>query len=431
MAALNYRDLVRQIPPHSWQFYFHARGITLPPEADWAQPPESLHKPILQALESLTDDQQATVYGELLRIKTLAHPRGIQALCNTVAMGDAMLEDFEHHRCDAQRALWALTNWSERFDHAESFLRANAEVGGRSWRRLHLPPDQTLHCQSKDIGGLRVALAQAFTPRKGRPRACEIDVLTRHLDGGVQLDIRIEDNLQRSLEFGPDDCTIWRDVRPPLSMTAILYPVNGVIDLLMTGGAQAREKVLEPLGKYVFHQPIVPIAVPQPLFLLNRLRQGVWPEEHCGVDLRDFGVVKARLSECRVRARRLPACDFKIKPPADKDCPDVLECVREQKTDVLMSQGFDILDAVVSLYFAPTGGAKKHRVLHISLKPIGIANLHDMEEADAQLAETLVRALGVMQDPLVPTTASAPAAKTTADSEVNRRADSKVNGELL
>jgi len=90
MAALNYRDLVRQIPPRSWQFYFQARGIELPEGADWAQPAEALHKPILKALEVLAGEQHDTVYAELLRIKAMAHRRGIQALCNTVLLGDAI-----------------------------------------------------------------------------------------------------------------------------------------------------------------------------------------------------------------------------------------------------------------------------------------------------------------------------------------------------
>lgn len=414
MAAFNYRDLIRQVPPRSWQYYFQARGIALPEGADWTQETESLHKPILQALEALPESQQSPLYAELRRVKALANQRGIQALSNAVPLGDAMLEDFEHHASDAERALWALANWPQRFDIAEAFLRANAQVGGRSWRRLYLPPAQVLHCQPEDIDGLRKTLALAFTPKKGRPRACEIDVLTRHLDGGVQLDIRIEDNLQRSLEFGPDDCTIWRDVRPPLSMTAILYPANGVIDLLVPGGNSARKKLLAPLGQYVFRKPIVPIAVPQPMFLLNRLRQGVWPDEHSGLDLRDHGVVMARLSECRVSAIQPPACDFIIKPPGDKDSPDVLACVRAKKTDVLMSQGFDILDAVVSLYFEPADGAKSHRVLHIRVKPTGIANLREMEEADVHLAEALLRALGVMQDPPMPVAAD----EAVTDSEM-------------
>lgn len=174
MAAFNYRDLVRLVSPGSWQFYFQARGIVLPQGADWSDAPEALHKPILQALEALTEPKQNTVYAQLRRVKALAQPRGIQALRNTVALGDTMLEDFEHHASDAERALWALTNWPERFANAESFVRANAQVGGRSWRRLHLPPGQVLHYQPEDIESLRLSLAEAFTPRRGALQASSI-----------------------------------------------------------------------------------------------------------------------------------------------------------------------------------------------------------------------------------------------------------------
>ena len=413
MAAFNYRDLVRLIPPRSWQFYFNARVIELPDGATWEQPDEELQTPILAALEALTDDQQIVIYAELRRVKVLANLRGIQALRNTVPLADTMLEDFEHHVSDAERALWAMINWPTRFSIAEAFLNADAEVGKRIWRRIHLPPGQVLHCTPTDIDPLRQALAEAFTPRKGRPRACEIDVLTRHLDGGVQFDIRVEDNLQRNLEFGSDDRTLWRDIRPPLRMTVIIYPDSGVMDLLVFGGEKARKKVLAPLGVHVFKQPIEPVAVPQPMFLLNRLREGVNPDEHSGLDLRDHGVDKVRLSEFRVRSITLPLCDYQIKPPSEKSAPDALDCVRSQHTHTLMSVGFNIISAVVSLYFDPVGDSKKGRTLHIGLKPTGISNLRDMEDADARLAETLMLVLGVMQE-LPKTVVCAP---VTADSE--------------
>jgi hypothetical protein len=398
MAAFNYRDLVRLIPPRSWQFYFKARVIELPEGASWEQPVEELPAPILAALESLTDGEQIKVYAELRRVKALANPVGILALRNTVPMADAMLEDFEHHVSDAERALWAMINWPARFAVAEAFLNADAKLGKRSWRRIHMPPAQELHCTPADIDPLRQALALAFTPRKGRPRACEIDVLTRHLDGGVQLDIRVEDNLQRNLEFGPNNETLWRDVRPPQSMTVIIYPDSGVMDLLVIGGQNARKKVLGPLGTHVFKHPIEPVVVPQPMFLLNRLRQGVCPDEHSGLDLRDHRIEKVRLSECRVRSSSLPSCDYQIKPPSEKDAPDVMACIRAHHFDTLMSTGFNITSAVVSLYFDPVGDAKKGRTLHIGLKPTGISNLRDMDEADARLAEKLMLALGVMQE---------------------------------
>ena len=68
-----------------------------------------------------------------------------------------------------------------------------------------------------------------------------------------------------------------------------------------------------------------------------------------------------------------------------------------QHTATLMGTGFNFISATVSLYFMPDGTSKKGRALHIGLKPTGISNLRDMEEADARLAEKLVLALGIMQ----------------------------------
>jgi hypothetical protein len=405
MAAFNYRDLVRQVRNQYWEFYLKARRIELPEDATWSQPEKEVQSSIQKGFEALDEGALTSVYAELRRVKSLATVRGVQALRNTVPLGHAMLDDFEHHISDAERALWALINWPAKLSEAESILEADAEIGKRTWRRIQLPTGQELHLEAVDIDPLRKALAEAFTPKKGRPRACEIDVLTRHLDGGVQLDIRVEDNLQRSLEFGADDKTLWRDVRPPLRMTAIIYPENGVIDLLVVGGEKARQKLLAPLGTHVFKKSLEPLTVSQPLFLLNRLREGVNPDEHSGLDLLDHGVVKVRLSECRVRSVQKPLCDYTVKPPAEKDAPDALECVRMQHTTTLVGVGFHFISATVSLYFMPEGDSKKGRALHIGLKPTGICNLRDMEEADAKLAEKLVLALGVMQKP--PTAESA------------------------
>lgn len=399
MVAFNYRELIRQVPSRTWQFYFETRKINLPEGVVWDQSAEDLIALIETTLEALSDTDRISVYSELRRVDAMANRRGLYALRNSAPLGDAMFEDFLRHSSDAERALWALANWPKRFVDAEALFIADADIGKRNWKRIHVPPEQTLHAAPEDIAALKLSLAQAFTPRKGKPRACEIDVLSRHLDGGVQFDVRIEDELQRSLEFGPDDKTVWRDVRPPMQMSIIVYPESGVIDLLIPGGDKARQKVLTPLGKHIFKKNIEPLSVAQPLFLLNRLRDGLALDESSGLDLATHCVEKLRLSECKVRSITLPQCDYLIKPVAGRDAPDALACIRTQKNEALMAQGFNIIDAVVTVYFLATVGERVGRVLHIGLKPVGISNLRDMEEVDAQFAQALMRALGVMQDP--------------------------------
>ncbi len=395
MSAFNYRDFIRKIRQRTWQFYFDARALSLPDGVAWEQETNAVHAGVLEALETLDEVHRGAIMFELVRAKRLANWKGIQALRNAVPLAAPMLDDFELHSSDEERALWALVNWPTQVKIAESIMQFDARVEKRQWWRVQLSPGQTISCGPEDQKFLRDAIALAFTPKRARLRACEIDVLTRHLDGGVQLDIRVEDNLQRNFEFDENDHTVWREYRPPLRMTVVIYPEAGAIDMVVPGGEKTRTKVLGPLAKHVFKCALEPITMPQPLFLLNRLRDGVRPDEHSGLDLRDYGVDHVRLSECRVRTVVAPLCDFSIKPPGIKGDADVLDCVRAHDSQ-LMTSGFNIVSGVVSLYFGPTS-ASKERVLHIGLKPTGISNLRDMNEKDARLAENLVLALGVKQ----------------------------------
>jgi hypothetical protein len=136
------------------------------------------------------------------------------------------------------------------------------------------------------------------------------------------------------------------------------------------------------------------------MFFLNRLRDGFELFDNSECDLAAHRVEHIRLSQAKVRAIHPPICDYLIKPPGEKDAPDVLACLTAQQiSPILMGQDFNIIDAVVSLYFEPVQPGKASRVLHVDLKQSGISNLRDMEEADARLVESLLRALGVMQSP--------------------------------
>ena len=402
MAAFNYRELIRQAPPGAWQLYFQARQIDLPQGVAWTQSAAELVAPLQAAIEALPAGKRVTIYSELRRVQAMANRRGMHALRNSVPLGAPLLEALQQHTSDAERALWAMTHWPAQFAVAEALVGADVQVGKRHWKRLQLPPEQVLHIAPEDIAALQVALAQAFTPRRGKPRACEVDVLTRHLDGGVQLDMRIEDDQQRRLEFGPDDKTVWREVRPPLHMAVVIYPGSGVLDLLLTGGDRARKQLLGALGRHVFRQALVPLPVPRPLFLLNRLRDGLVLDPGSGLDLSDHGVEAMRLSACKVCANVPPQCDYLIKPAAGRGAPDALACLKAQQVDVLLNHGFTIVEAVVSLYFFASPGAATGRVLHLELKPAGIGNLRDLDDGDALLAEALMRALGVQQGPAAP-----------------------------
>jgi len=398
MVAFNYHQLIRQVPPRTWQFYLGSRKIELPDDHDWAMPTEKLISAMIEVTDALDADQGKHIYSELRRVHAMSNRQGVDALRNIASPDAALHEDFLKFSSDAERALWVMANWPDLFSAAEAIFGVNQRIGKRGWKRLHVPPSDMLFRDHEDIRALELALANAFTPRKGTPRACQIDSLDRHLDGGLQLGILIEDNAQRQLEFGEDNRAYWRDVRPPLGMDVVIYPASGVIDILAPGGSKTQKTMLDHLGKHIFRKVLQPQSIKQPMFFLNRLRDGFDLFDDSQVDLGAHRVERIRLSQAKVRSNRTPHCDYVIKPPGDKEAPDVVDCVTSHRVDhSLMSQGFNIVDAVVTLYFLPVEHGKASRVLHIELKQTGISNLRAMDDADSKLAEALLLAWGVMQ----------------------------------
>ena len=384
-----------QISPRTWQFYFQARRLKLANEQEWNLPTEALNCAIVACLEDLRPDAAKTIYSELRRVHSLAHRRGIEALRNCAKPESALHDDFPQLTSDAERALWVIINWPDLFEAAEAIHAVNQRVGTHGWKRLQIAPVQSLCFDEHDIRALELALAEEFTSHKGHRRACQIEWIERHLDGGVQLHIMIEGHAQRQLEFGVDNRAYWRDVRPSLNMDVVIYPKAGVIDILVAGGLKPRQ-LLEHINRHVLKSRQ---TVKQTAFFLNRLRNGFDLFEDGQVDLAAYKVERIRLTQVQMRVSQPPhCCDYTLQAPAHKDAPDVFASMKEHRlAPVLMSQDFNIVGAVVSLYFLPVQMGKPGRVLHLELKQAGITNLRYLDEADTQLAEALLQAWGVMQ----------------------------------
>lgn len=398
MAVFNYRQFIRQVPGRSWKFYCQTRRLALPEGFDWDIPDEELASALIAFFENLNQGATDEFQRDLRQAHDFANHRGIDALRSAAPKDSPLHDDLPQLSSDAERALWAIVNWPQLVAPAAAILAFNLRAGGRGWKRLKIASCPKLHRGNDEIKALEAALAAAFTPRKGTPRACQIETFDRHLDGGVQLGILIEDNPQRQLEFGEDDRVHWRDMRPPQEMHLVIYPVTGVIDIIVLGGKKNQSAVLTLFGRHILKSTIQPQAVTEPMLYLNRLRDGFELFDDTQVDLATHQVQHIRLTQARVRSALTPLCDYTIKPDAGRDSPDAIACIQAHKLDhPLLGSGFNIIEAIVSLYFLPSATNRLGRTLHIELKQNGISNLRDMTEGDAKLAEALLIAWDVMQ----------------------------------
>lgn len=408
MAAFNYRHFIREIPGSTWRIYLQARAIIAPEGFDWEAANKALADALIAFLDELEPAVQARLHAELRHVHKLGCRQGIQALRNAGNVDPAMQEDFERLRNDSERALWGLLNWPDVFKAAEALLQFDLGVGRRSWKRLAINTGEPVSRDEEDLRALRWALTEVFSKRKGPPRACHIDLYNRHLDGGVQLSLYVEDDPNDLLEFVEAGMQL-RPTRPALSFDLVYYPAAGVVDCCGRGGTKVQLPIVTLFARHLLKREVKPTAITQPTFFLNRLRDGFELFDGSEVDLAAHHVETIRLRRARLRSLHAPACDYWIEPPADKGRPDALACAQAhlKERDPFRS-GFNIVEAVVSVYFAPSEGHKTGRVLNIEIKQSGISNLREMEAADAALAEALLKAWGVMDVSSVVATAPEP-----------------------
>lgn len=395
MAAFNYRDLIRLVPVSHWQLYCDSRCVEIPQSKPWDDTDEAQKQAdIKAAIEALEGEQREKIYGELRQVLAMAKPQGMRALYNAVERWDGAVRQWEQMVSDAQRMLDALVCRPEALQTAQAILQADEQIGRKLWARLFISEGERMDISKEAVGALEKAISDSFTQPKAKPRACEIDVLNRHLDGSIQLDIRLEADQQRNLEFAEDNRTHWRDVRPTKPMTIIYHPVAGVLDMLVPGGKKARDKILPALGEHLFGKALQSLEKQAPLFLLNHLLQGLHPPSDSGLDLMSYGVSSVGLTHCRFKAQVEPALDIELrtKPKAT----DVLKAIELRGLQALVGTGYTLDQATVSLHFE-AGPKTKARILHMHLRPTGINNRSDMDEGDVLLCERLLQALGVME----------------------------------
>jgi len=400
MSAFNYRQLVRKVSTSTWKVYLQERKIDFLDQKLWDKPSKEIRKKILETLESLPMEQVKLIYPELRRVHDMANWQGINAMLNRAFNNSALQDDFQRLPGDADRALWVMVYWPDLFADSEALYKVDVRNGKRGWKGFEVPCVDNLFRAPEDIDALKKDFDCAFSKRKELPRTCEIETLDRHLNGGVQLGIKIGDSLQRQQEYDENNRTIWRTYRPPIDMNVVIYPDKGEIHILAPGGKKTQKIILELLGKHLFRKVLNPRSIQQPIFFLNRLKNADALFDSIEDKINKHHIAGIRLSHVRVRSSTPTICDFDIHPPGYSDAADVTTCLDSlQLMEGLMGPSFNIVDAIITLYFHPSQPGEKNRALHIKLKQSGISNLCDMEEADARLAKDLLLAWGLMQPP--------------------------------
>ena len=348
-------------------------------------------------LEGLEPGQQADLQAELRHVHALATPRGLDAILNASDNAAVIRDDFAQLHNHAERALWVLVNWPDTFMAAEALLQFDLGVGKRSWKRQIIQVTAPVSREATDVAQLEQALSGVLSRRKGPRRACQVDICDRHLDGGVQVSVYLEDDPNDLVEFVADGMRR-RTTRPATNLALVYYPASGIVDTVGRGGARVHQPLVTLFARHLLKQEVEPQAVKQPLFHLNRLRHGLALPEDSDLDLAACGVERIRLRRVRLRSTQAPVCDFWLSVPADATDSCALSASRAQLEDHDLFRGpYNLIEALISVAFLPAVAGARGRVLNIDLKQSGISNLRELDEEDARFAERLLRAWRVSE----------------------------------
>src|SRR5690606_29629666 len=184
-----------------------------------------------------------------------------------------------------------------------------------------------------------------------------------------------------------------RTTRPATNLALVYFPASGIVDTVGRGGAKVHQPLVTLFARHLLKQEVKPEAVKQPMFYLNRLRHGYGLPEDNYLSRAAHGIDRIGLRRAGLRSTKAPVCDFWVGVPADHSEPCALTASSAHlKNHDLFRGPFNIVEALISIYFAPADVGKRGRVLNIDLKQSGISSLQDMGEEDAKLAESLLRA---------------------------------------
>lgn len=378
---------LRYTPLPALRTYFETSGIDFDGAINWDASEIDIVKPLMTAVEGLDAPARERVGIDAGRVMEMADEAGQAALF--AVLGDpGALEQLESIQ---QRSLWIYLNDPEAFRHAEEARYADHYRLGRSWGAYVGPAGCVLR-------GERVAEFQHELQTYFRSPNTEVDMFGRarptfengHQDL-VQLMIYREGLADSYLEFR--DGRLTRSQRRPVYEMAMTYePATGVIEVV-AAGRDSRDHLARLFTKIMLEQEVEAGRLPLRRYdLSSLLRPRAFPTDP------EDGIESVRLVLLRVDPidKRGVRATIEATRFADEDI--------YQAATYLLSEQALLCDCVVptqaklSITFYPELGARRGKVLTVTITMPNGCDLKNRTERERMIGEKYLRHWGLVRD---------------------------------
>ena len=220
---------IRNTPIDSLRRYFEAGGIVLPESVNWTAAEPEVVKPLLRAIDELSDNDRARILLDAERVVTMADEVGQTAIL-AVVKDRAFVEGLRNGH---ERALWLFLNDRIRFQRAEEVRYTDERRQGRMWDGFTVLAGLVVRDMDANLASLKAAIRKQFATHN-----VEIDVFRRtrpafdDTDSDlVQVTIYREGAADDVLEF--ENGALIRRPRRPVYEAALTYErETGVVEVV-------------------------------------------------------------------------------------------------------------------------------------------------------------------------------------------------------
>lgn len=224
--------LFRNTPGSNLRDYFAVREIPLPEPVNWNGGNASILRPLLRAVDKLTEVERARCHADAERIDRMTSEVGQTAILAVATKSQQ--DQLRYIETKHARALWMFLKDSERFGQAEAAAFFDNARRGRTWDRFVAPVGLQVSTDPGQLAALAREVQRFF--QEGEKVKVEVFDRTRPDPRGmphqlIQVSIHREGMPNNELVFDGDE--LERLVYRPVYELAFTYePALGIIEVV-------------------------------------------------------------------------------------------------------------------------------------------------------------------------------------------------------
>ncbi|MGB4557655.1 MAG: hypothetical protein WBI20_02960 [Burkholderiaceae bacterium] len=388
LKPLSYPDILLGLPvDQTLRLFLERAKLALPATLEWTDD-IATSKALILAVQSCAQiDVRDRVVAALHVIAQMCGPMGIRALFQAVREDKTLFAEIIQCRSDMHRAFWLFVHHPKLFEQASDIEYADQHIPQAQQHELGVClPVRRNEQALVDFGA---SIRQFYQQEVGCGDVCLPQLLDRA--GGTQmLSVHVKDRPTLTVEFA--GVQLRRRVGSPIIHMVLEYSqATGVVRSVIKGGAKYQQMLADAFALHMLGVDVSAKRIKPPSLDLTALRLGFQVPQA----LRD-GFVAVQVKHLTVLSPdQALEVDFTATPSSAQRC--VTDLMAEHfSADNPLHRTWEIEAASINLYYAPSPGGSRSKVITVEVTRRGRLNLHKYDEQLRSQLEGYLITLGVM-----------------------------------